>query len=315
MIHSVIVIVIVFDISYPQTMATLNTIAINEAAAADLPSPLAKPLSIKLDRPIAELSWIQKSLVFAELSRLAYGAPNIVKNIFSEGGLDQCIFVERAGAEAYVLGNRFDCLIICRGTEPRQWNDIEADANALTIAVDVGRVHSGFNSEVNELWPLLELHVRENTRPLWFAGHSMGGAMAAVCAVRCKTSPIPSNPNAIFSYGAPRVGNRPYASVLDVKHYRWVNNNDIVPRIPPAMMGYHHMGQEIYLNRKGKISYLRSWLRVYDRILGLLASLRIFKIDYFLDHSMVEYIAHIKRYHESELAGKSIRTPKHIQAQ
>jgi len=284
-------------------------------AAASLPSPLANPLSIKLDRPVAELSWIQKSLVFAELSRLAYGSPDVVESLFRDAGVDDCVFIEREGAEAYVLGNRFDCFIICRGTEPNQWNDIEADANALTVAVDVGRVHSGFHAEVNELWPLLELHIRENTRPLWFAGHSLGGAMAAVCAVRCKTSPIPSNPSAIFSYGAPRVGNRPYTSVLDVKHYRWVNNNDIVPRMPPPLLGYRHMGQEIYLNRKGKISYLRSWLRVYDRILGLFASLRLLKIDYFSDHSMAEYIAHIKRHYQAELAGKSIRTPRHIQAE
>ncbi len=77
-----------------------------------------------------------------------------------------------------------------------------------------------------------------------------------------------------------------------------VNNNDIVPRVPPRWLGYRHMGQEIYLNRHGKISNLRSWFRVRDRLQGLLASLRLWKIDYFSDHSMVEYIKHIRFYYE-----------------
>ena len=288
---------------------------ITEELSANLPASLAKPLSIRLDRPISEFSWVKKSLFFAELSQLSYAQPEVVTNIFKEAGLDQCAFIENEGAEAYVLGNQFDCLIVCRGTEPHQWNDIKADANALTVAVDVGRVHSGFHTEVNQLWPLLEQQILANKRPLWFSGHSMGGAMAAVCAVRCKQSPILSDPYAIFSYGAPRVGNRPYTAVLKVKHYRWVNNNDIVPRIPPRWLGYRHMGHEIYINRLGKISYLRSWLRVRDRILGLLTSLRQGKIDYFSDHSMNEYIGHIQSYHDAELAGKTIHIPRHIAAE
>lgn len=269
-------------------------------------------LTLTLEKPIAEYSWIQKSLLFAELSRLAYREPDVVTQVAYEAGLDQCDFIARDGAEAYVFGNRFDCLIVCRGTEPHQWNDIKADANAWTILFEVGRVHSGFHAEVDELWPMLEQKVKENQRPMWFAGHSLGGAMANVCAVRCKLSPIPSNPYAIFTFGAPRVGNRKYTSFLKATHYRWVNNNDIVPRVPPRWLGYRHMGQEIYLNRHGKISSLRSWFRVHDRLRGLIASLRLWKIDYFSDHSMVEYIKHIRAYYDDERSGVKVRPPKHL---
>ena len=295
--------------------APLDTAAPDLAAETGQGPPADHKMTLKLEGPVSDLSWIQKSLLFAELSRLAYAAPEAVENIVYEAVLDQCVFIARDGAEAYVLGNRFDCIIVCRGTEPNQWNDIKADANAWTVASEVGRVHSGFHSEVNELWPLLEQNIKENQRPMWFSGHSLGGAMAAVCAVRCKISPIPSNPQAIFSYGAPRVGDRSYTSFLKVKHYRWVNNNDIVPRVPPRWLGYRHMGQEIYINRKGRISNLRSWFRVRDRFLGLLASLRLWKLDYFSDHSMVDYIEHIRSHYDEELAGKPVKTPKHIHAE
>jgi triacylglycerol lipase len=102
---------------------------------------------------------------------------------------------------------------------------------------------------------------------------------------------------------------------LKINHYRWVNNNDIVPRTPPRWFGYHHMGQEIYLNRKGQISSLRSWLRVSDRFRGLLSSLRVWKLDYFSDHSMVEYIHHIRNLYDDEASGKIIKKPRHVPAQ
>ena len=278
-------------------------------------SPADMKLTISLDKSINDLSWIKRSLLFAELSRLSYASHEPVARVAYAAGLDSCELVEREGAEAYVLGNRYDCIIVCRGTEPHQWNDIHADANAWPVISDVGRVHSGFYSEVNELWPRLEQIIKENQRPIWFAGHSLGGAMAAVCAVQCKLAPIPSDPRAIFTYGAPRVGDKKYASFLKIKHYRWVNNNDIVPRTPPRWFGYHHMGQEIYLNRKGQISSLRSWLRVSDRFRGLLSSLRVWKLDYFSDHSMVEYIHHIRNLYDDEASGKIMKKPRHIPAQ
>jgi len=276
------------------------------------PSPpfQAEPLTLKLDRKLDQLTWLEKSLVMAELSRLAYGPPDLIQEIVYQAGIDQCDFVQQAGSEAYVFATKYDCMIVSRGTEPTKWDDIAADAKAWTIACDIGRVHSGFDGHVNLLWPDLENRLKENQRPVWFAGHSLGGAMAAVCAVRCKLSPIPSNPQAIFSFGAPRVGDKAYASFLKIRHYRWVNNNDAVPRFPPRLMGYHHMGREIYINRKGKISRIHNWLRFHDRLRGFMLGLRKGKIDYLSDHSMKEYVAIIRNLHHCEKQGKPLRIPK-----
>jgi triacylglycerol lipase len=270
----------------------------------------SQPLSISLTDPVGKLSWIGKSLLFAELSRLAYGKPEEVSENVYAAGIDQCEFLADEGAEVYIFGTRHDCMVVARGTEPTQWNDISADANAWTIAIEVGRVHSGFNKHVDVLWPKIEAMLRENQRPVWFAGHSLGGAMATLCAVRCRLSQIPSEPQAIFTYGSPRVGDRKLVNFLKIRHYRWVNNNDIVPRVPPRWLGYRHMGREIYLNRRGKVSSLPIWLRWHDAWRGFLHSLSKWKIDQFSDHSMVEYIGHIGKYFEAEKEGKRIRMPK-----
>jgi triacylglycerol lipase len=268
------------------------------------------PLSISAVDPISQLSWIGKSLLFAQLSRLAYGEPDEVSELAYAAGIDECEFIADEGAEVYVFGSRHDCMVVPRGTEPTQWDDISADANAWTIAIEVGRVHSGFHKHVDVLWPKIEILLRENQRPVWFAGHSLGGAMAILCALRCRLSQIPSEPQAILTYGSPRVGDRKLVNFLKIRHYRWVNNNDIVPRVPPRWMGYRHMGRELYLNRRGKISSLPLWLRLQDAWRGFVISLSQWKIDPFTDHSMVEYIRHIEKYHEAERQGKKIRMPR-----
>jgi triacylglycerol lipase len=73
-----------------------------------------------------------------------------------------------------------------------------------------------------------------------------------------------------------------------------VNNNDIVPRVPPAWLGFRHKGQEVYLNAYGKIRQLTTWQRVKDRWRGFIRGLRDGSIDFFSDHSIRQYITHIR---------------------
>ena len=70
--------------------------------------------------------------------------------------------------------NKHDIVIACRGTEPTEYNDIKADANALpVIAETVSRVHAGFKAEVDELWPEITedlFRTVNKKKDLWFCG-------------------------------------------------------------------------------------------------------------------------------------------------
>ncbi len=182
-------------------------------------------------------------------------------------------------------------MIACRGTEPNEWNDIRADANAASVLAETaGKVHRGFKTEVDDLWPMLETALIGNEQPLWFCGHSLGGAMATICAGRCFLSHIESVPEQLFTYGSPRVGDKRYINFVKLDHYRFVNNNDVVTRVPPVFMGYRHSGSEVYLNRDGKIGNLGHVGKRRDRWKGFLRGLRRWKIDHFADHSIHQYI-------------------------
>ncbi|TWT38133.1 Lipase (class 3) [Posidoniimonas corsicana] len=259
------------------------------------------PIYSRVDQPISELTFLQQSLLFAELSRLSYFSRGEAGRLANEIGLPETRYYDRDGAQAYVFGNDSDCVVTCRGTEPHEWNDIRADLDAVTdVAETVGRVHRGFKREVDDLWPRLEKALQSNERTLWFTGHSLGGAMTAICAGRCKISQIPANPAGLFTFGAPRVGNRRYVNHVKLNYFRWVNNNDIVPRVPPTWLGYRHAGVEVYLNRNGRISAVDGLMRARDRFWGFMRSLRRFRIDQFSDHNMGEYIEAIRRAVQEE---------------
>ncbi len=245
--------------------------------------------------PIDALDWLHQSLLFAELSSLAYEGESTVRRVAKAMGYHRVRFFDRDGAQAYALDSVHDCVIACRGTEPTQWNDIRADVNAaVVLAETVGKVHRGFKQEVDDLWPCLELALKHNAKPIWFTGHSLGGAMATICAARCLLSNIWSTPSGLFTFGSPRVGNGRYINHVTVSHYRWVNNNDIVTRVPPAWLGFRHSGKEIYLDWTGQIRQISSWQRFRDRLRGALNGLARLRIDHFSDHSITRYVQHIE---------------------
>jgi triacylglycerol lipase len=252
------------------------------------------PVYSSLDRPIESLSMLRRSLLFAEMSSLSYLSRAAAGQTAYRIGCPEIRLYDRDGAQAYIFANDEDVVVVCRGTEPHDRNDVRADlALGLVVAETVGRVHRGFKQEVDDLWPRLEQTLVNNTRTLWFTGHSLGGAMAAICAGRCRLSYIRSNPRALYTFGSPRIGNRRYVNYVHLEAYRWVNNNDVVARLPPAWLGYRHKGQEVYLNAYGQIRRLCGWQRVKDRWRGFVRGLRSGEFDHFADHSIARYIEHI----------------------
>lgn len=265
------------------------------------PNEVPLILHSRIDQPISDLSLFQKSLLFAELSMIAYNDPAEAERAVNLVGFSISIFFEHDGAQGYFFENDHDSVIVCRGTEPHEWNDIHADTNVGTVLAETaGRVHRGFKQEADDLWPMIEKHLKGLNKTLWFTGHSLGAAMATVCAYRCRISNECANPKELYTYGSPRVGNKRYVNFAQLKHYRWVNNNDIVTRVPPVWMGYRHTGIEMYLNRNGIVRTLNYTAKRLDRWHGFLRGLRKFRLDHFSDHSVHEYVTHILKAAKKE---------------
>lgn len=229
----------------------------------------------------------------AEMAEIAYldKKPAIPK--YKKLGYAGYEFIENDGAQCHVVWNDDEIVICFRGTEPSELSDVLADLNAWPDKAQVGgRVHNGFQNELEKLWEnIIDVLEINKDKELYITGHSLGGAMATVAASRLK-----DEVEALYTYGSPRVGTRSFVkSFSHVSHYRFVNNNDIVPKVPPAFFGYKHHVSPTYINYYGNIRPATYWQRVKDQWRGRWRALKKGQpFDGVYDHGMNYYCEYTK---------------------
>ena len=92
---------------------------------------------------------LERSLLFAELSNIAYFKETRANDLANQLGFTKQEFFNRDGSQAFLFQNENDAAVVCRGTEPNEWNDIKADIDAVSVVAEtIGRVHRGFKKEV-----------------------------------------------------------------------------------------------------------------------------------------------------------------------
>ena len=252
---------------------------------------------------ITDMNFKQRSLLFAKLAEIAYCSEDEARSQAKSLGFTTTEFYNRDGAQAYRFMNKHDLVIACRGTQPTELNDIKADLNAVPVVAEtISRVHKGFKKEVDELWPMVLEDIQRTVnqkKKVWFCGHSLGAAMATIMASRCHLYEGIAPVQELYTYGSPRVGWPKYCDSLTVTHHRWVNNNDIVTRVPLTIMGYRHHGEEHYMNAYGNVRRVTGWQRFKDRMRGMWMGLKRGKIDNFGDHDIGLYIANLEMYNDN----------------
>ena len=206
-------------------------------------------------------------------------------------------YINVDGAQAYVMSDKDDVLIACRGTEPTALNDVKADLNLFRTEHPAGgKVHQGFYGEyekvIADIKTALVKHNKKGNKKVWICGHSLGGAMAVLVAVDLKPT------GGLYTFGQPRVGNAQFLKNIDFEYKRYVNNNDVVPSVPPTVGGlwFKHNGHLRYINTYGNIRKSTLWQRFKDGWRGRWASAKQFKfIDGVSDHGMNNYYGAIAK--------------------
>lgn len=251
---------------------------------------------------LQKLTLEQQSAFFAKCSELAYLDKKKGIKAFGELGYD-AEFIDNDGSQAYYLYNTDDLIFVCRGTQPTEFKDIAADLKAFPVpsSTGIGKVHRGFKESAEDVWePLLDkIKQYGKKRTIWICGHSLGAAMATLVAFRLqRTDHLPS-PEALFTYGSPKVGNKEYIEGIKasgIVHHRFVNGADIVTRVPP--FPYRHFGTLHYMNHWGNIRQATAWQQFRDRLRGFWKGIQKGEINYFSNHSMTRYVANLERWAE-----------------
>ena len=81
--------------------------------------------STKLKTKIKDLPFHDQALLFAELSRVAYFTEYHATRLAKKLGFTTVEYYNIDGAEAYRFMNKHDMVFACRGTQPKQFNDIK----------------------------------------------------------------------------------------------------------------------------------------------------------------------------------------------
>ena len=179
---------------------------------------------------------------------------------------------------AYVLQSACGRVVIVgyRGTEGDSLGNWLGDAevgrewSALSIpgATETVRVHAGFHRNVRTTWlAILEqlnlalqgrsllnrgVRVRHPLEALYVTGHSLGGAMALLFALRLCGNPahqgISSKLRAVYTFGQPLTLAAPIPKAVAAvapRVFRHVTAGDPIPALPPALWGaFQHFGHE-----------------------------------------------------------------------
>jgi kumamolisin len=118
----------------------------------------------------------------------------------------------------------------------------------------------GFSKQITAL---VKRHAASTARAIGFgssasvdvAGHSLGGALATLYVLENARTDQLSNP-LLCTFASPFVGDSTFAAAfngLGLTSWRIVNAPDLVPKLPPQILGFTHVNTEQLFNSTGKV--------------------------------------------------------------
>jgi hypothetical protein len=246
----------------------------------------------------------------AEASWLSYfqSEPFIQQAYQSRAGMN-AVLRSVQGTDFTVAWNQRAAIVAFRGTQPDRWEDIFSDALWAPIAWRAGHVHKGFALAIDTVWPALQAVLDDlpSTARVWFTGHSLGAALATLAAFRCGTTA------GVYTFGCPLVGNQVFAGSYNMRlgtaSARYVNDHDIVTRVPPEEFAfpfgrYTHVDAGRWIDRDGGVHAGPGPGRFFSDVVGQpafmvflmehLHSLHLPALpDALRDHTPLHYAIHV----------------------
>ncbi|GLW11490.1 hypothetical protein Misp01_66180 [Microtetraspora sp. NBRC 13810] len=249
----------------------------------------------------------------AHAAALAYKNANDIETTVNGWGFDRYAFFRvphrppfpLEDTQAYVAASDRMIIAAFRGTQPLELRDWLSDANVLMTPYSAGgTIHAGFYQALDVVHAELRDTIakwRTDDQTLWFTGHSLGGALAMIAAARTYFEDPALLADGVYTFGQPRTCDPDLAAAYDKvfrgRMLRFVNNNDVVARLPPAPL-YQHVAEERYFDADGRLRETMTLLAsVADRFKGRTADLLAPGADGVRDHFIDAYLARFETSH------------------
>ncbi|MCI2417953.1 lipase family protein [Saccharopolyspora sp. K220] len=265
----------------------------------------------ELDHTVTDYQ-LQHAYWLAKAAKLAYAEEPTIRETTMEWGFDRCEYFHGeldasfpiSDTQGFAAGSERMIIVAFRGTEPKKIKDWLTDTNTLAAPGPAGNgfVHFGFSRALDSVFPQVRDAVerlRDNDQTLWFTGHSLGGALAMLASARIFFEDPALLPDGVYTFGQPRTCDRlladPYSKALASRVFRFVNNNDIVPQLPPEPV-FHHVHDVRYFDNSGamheKVSVVSG---LADKFTGFTSDVFAPAADGIRDHQIDRYLELIEK--------------------
>lgn len=212
------------------------------------------PDSFQLNSLTENTESFRASHSLAIASELAYEPESSVEQWCRTWGFSKTRFFDQNNTQGFVTWNEDILVLAYRGTE-KNLADWIRNLRISSTRHEWGRVHRGFNKGLSVAWEPVKQAFEDahhnQKQHIWITGHSLGGALATLAAAALQPT---VNITGIHTFGQPRTANSRFGSrfdrEFDNKFFRYVNDRDIVTRIPP---GYSHFGTLRKFDKNGDL--------------------------------------------------------------
>ena len=254
----------------------------------------------------AETYDAKDALAFALVSKLAYerDQTNVEIAAKSWGFTNVRTFDLRRGRDVDTQGYIGACdqrvLVAFHGTSSLP--DWLTNIQFAKDAGPKGKVHESFQDAffVSSLRIGKSIGAARGDQDIWITGHSLGGAPAVLLAATLAENSVPVA--GVYTFGAPRVGDRPFANWLNkslkpIPNNRVANEGDLVPHVPSELR-FWHSGERRLLMDKGTVrSDRHTWRDFAESIWGWIGRQRSlkFKDSHSLDRGYLPKLAGLAR--------------------
>jgi triacylglycerol lipase len=187
------------------------------------------------------------------------------RGIFIQAGFEDSKLITRSdllrSTQMYFAHRPELAILAFCGTVKGNLKNLLTDFDALPVNPgDPGgtMVHKGFSEALDIVWTdalqLLEDYRHEHpASPLYFTGHSLGGALATLALWRFQRELTDQNVS-LHTIGCPRAGNQRFCDELIARTtrgiFRYMDGNDLVTHVPPATMDYAHPGDGFHVGAR-----------------------------------------------------------------
>lgn len=230
-------------------------------------APFVSGCRVPLKTPPIQTGAAVPVIDFNRLAEFATAAGNVYEStatIYAAYGASHVVVRDLPGSDGryFIYFNDGDKTqtVAVRGTA----NETNAKVDLMSFKIPDAHlglmVHAGFKRATDELYADIKPYLRAGYRTR-VTGHSLGGAMAALLMMHLEADGWPVEQ--VLTFGQPKVTNEAGAEAHKADPiFRVINDQDIVPQIPPSDIEYdlsgpyEHFGPEIVLYPNGTWSYL-----------------------------------------------------------